>query len=162
MSEPAPPTTEICAHVLVDGFNVLHAVLLASERSAHDVQATPETPTLADVCWWRPEFQRRVVTWAEERVASGAFRSAAQAQLERPLRVTVVFDASREVNEGARVSSELVSVVYAPSADDWIVAACEHEPVTVVTADRALADRAFRWGARRIKPWQVDGEATPV
>lgn len=161
MSEPKTDACPGLTHVLVDGFNVLHALLLTSERRAAHGTSTHDPKTVAEVCWWLPEFQRRVVTWAEKQVASRAFQAVAQTEGPARLRVSVVFDASREVNERERVSSEVVSVVYAPNADDWIVDVCEREVALVVTADRALSDRAYHRGARRIKPWQVDDDAAP-
>jgi hypothetical protein len=47
-------------------------------------------------------------------------------------------------------------VVFAPSADEWVVARIRAEPdparLTVVTADRRLADRSRRRGVRIVRP----------
>jgi predicted RNA-binding protein with PIN domain len=119
-------------HVLVDGYNVLHAVLLTDERETIE--------------WWQPMYQQRVLAWAEALcTALGAGGG----------RVTLVFDASRPLQVHERLGSDVVSVVYAPVADDWIVEACRQETAIVVSADRALADRARVWGAHVVKPWKV-------
>ncbi len=118
-----------------DGYNVLHAVLLGHER---------------DVSWWHRDFQLRVISWVEQ-LRDQPPLSAAVA--------TVVFDAERPPGDAERIQSSLLSIVYAPNADDWIVQACTR-PITpgtlapcVVTADRALTDRVKAVGARVIKPW---------
>lgn len=118
-----------------DGFNVLHAVLLGRER---------------DVDWWQREFQTRVVQWVEGLLGRGALDGPA----------TIVFDAREPLADGQRVTSLLATVVYAPSADDFIVSACgspEQRP-RVVTADRSLGDRAKAGGARIVKPWHLDAK----
>ena len=112
---------------LVDGFNVLHAgVLRGNDRRG----------------WWREEMRARLL----ERVAS--FEDSAA-------EVWVVFDGPGPAGE-AELASQRPRVVFAPSADDWLLAAVRDtdDPagVVVVTADRQLADRARHRGARVVSP----------
>jgi predicted RNA-binding protein with PIN domain len=127
---------------LVDGFNLLHAVLLRGpERTAP---------------WWRVAWQERVVRLAD---AFGAGE------------VCVVFDLRRDEPSSSTLSpgafeccsgTERVQVRFAPSADDFIVNWCaelgsvagSRREVIVVSADRALLDRARARGAGRLSPWQ--------
>ena len=112
---------------LVDGFNVLHAgVLRGSDRRG----------------WWREEVRARLL----ERVA--CFEDAAA-------ELWVVFDGPGPAGD-AELSSVRPRVVFAPSADDWLLAAVRdtEDPasIVVVTADRQLADRARHRGARVMSP----------
>jgi predicted RNA-binding protein with PIN domain len=122
-----PHPMEQQARWLVDGFNVLHAgVLRGNDRSG----------------WWREEMRARLL----ERVA--AFEDAAA-------ELWVVFD-----GPGPGAEQEIASlrprVVFAPSADDWLLAAVREatDPaaIVVVTADRQLADRARHRGAQVVSP----------
>jgi hypothetical protein len=126
MSDAADSTTGSGSVWIVDGFNVLHAgVLRGKERSG----------------WWRAEARERLL----ERVRGFA---------EPGAEVWVVFDGpddrqGPEAETGPRV-------VFAPSADEWVVARIRTEPdparLTVVTADRRLADRSRRRGVRIVRP----------
>lgn len=112
---------------LVDGFNVLHAgVLRGNDRRG----------------WWREDVRARLLA----RVA--AFEDAAA-------ELWVVFDGPGPGGEAER-ASERPRVVFAPSADEWLLAAVRETPepssVVVVTADRQLADRARHRGARVVSP----------
>jgi uncharacterized coiled-coil protein SlyX len=130
---------------LVDGFNLLHAVILRGRERSH---------------WWQVEQQARVVTLAQ------SFRGG---------EVWVVFDA----RGGERVtgmgtggaftpgsSGHPVEVRFAPSADDYIVELCAQlrgqRQVVVVSADRALIDRARHHGAARLSPWQFAEQCGPT
>jgi predicted RNA-binding protein with PIN domain len=112
---------------LVDGFNVLHAgVLRGNDRRG----------------WWREEMRGRLLS----RVAGFE---------ERESELWVVFD-----GEGPGTEAELASgwprVVFAPSADDWLLQAVrdaeDPSALVVVTADRQLADRIRHRGARIVSP----------
>jgi hypothetical protein len=134
---------------LVDGFNLLHAVLLRGpERKA---------------AWWRAAWQERVVRLA------GAFGAG---------EVCVIFDLRRdEPGSGGHSTgafeccsgTERVQVRFAPSADDYIVNWCAElasgagagREVVVVSADRALLDRARARGAGRLSPWQFAEQCGP-
>lgn len=83
--------------------------------------------------WWRAEHRERLIARVARFNQAGA--------------LYLVFDGSREPdprNEARPV------IVFAPSADDWIL---KHVPrdraqgITVVTQDRKLADRARHRGA---------------
>lgn len=117
-----------------DGYNTLHAVLLGRER---------------DVPWWHRDYQLRVVTWVESLYEQSPIDGAP---------VTVVFDAGRPLSDSETVNSPTVSVVYAPSADEWIVATCRRNRVRVVSADRSLTDRAKALGAQIFKPWAFEAK----
>jgi predicted RNA-binding protein with PIN domain len=112
---------------LVDGFNVLHAgVLRGNDRQG----------------WWREEMRARLL----ERVA-GFDDEAAE--------LWVVFDGRGPLAD-AELRSARPRVVFAPSADDWLLAevrgAEDPAQIVVVTADRQLADRARHRGARVVSP----------
>jgi predicted RNA-binding protein with PIN domain len=112
---------------LVDGFNVLHAgVLRGNDRRG----------------WWREEVRARLLA----RVAG--FEDAAA-------ELWVVFDGPGPGGDAER-ESQRPRVVFAPSADEWLLAAVRDTPdpasVVVVTADRQLADRARHRGARIVSP----------
>ena len=121
------PAMEQGERWLVDGFNVLHAgVLRGADRRG----------------WWREEVRARLLA----RVAT--FDDAAS-------ELVVVFDGHGPLGE-AELASERPRVVFAPSADDWLLAAVREarDPaaIVVVTADRQLADRARHRGARVVSP----------
>src|SRR6266581_4183582 len=103
--------------LIIDGFNVLHAgVLLGRDRAG----------------WWQEPAQRRLI----ERV--GRFADP------RYPEIWVVFDRrpGQDQRQGAVVSDDLrIHMVYAPSADDWIV-----EQV------KALCGRARHAGGEILSP----------
>jgi len=112
---------------LVDGFNVLHAgVLRGNDRRG----------------WWREEARARLLA----RVAGF---DDAEAEL------WVVFDGPGPGADAERASLR-PRVVFAPSADEWLLAAvreaADPAALVVVTADRQLADRARHRGARVVSP----------
>jgi hypothetical protein len=129
VSQPAAPTTW-----LVDGFNVLHAAVLRGGPRQE---------------WWREENRSRVIE-----LARGFDDPRAE--------LVVVFDGGGSPDpSGVResVSEEeppRPRVVFAASADEWMLAALRAAPdpgrVAVVTADRQLADRARHRGAQVIRP----------
>jgi predicted RNA-binding protein with PIN domain len=115
---------------LVDGFNVLHAgVLVGRDRSG----------------WWSEAGRGRLLARA--------------ARFDDPeAEIWVVFDGRVPVRPDAPLPSGRtgLQVVFAPSADDWLLArvrsAEEPARLAVVTADRRLAARAAHRGARVISP----------
>jgi len=113
---------------LVDGFNVLHVVLLHGESRK---------------AWWQSKGRERVVELAR------AF-DAAEAD------VVVVFDGSQPPPEGEPENAAGLRVVFAAPADDWVLTAVRTAPdparVAVVTADRRLAARARHRGAQVVAP----------
>lgn len=153
---------------LIDGYNVLHAVVLKRKR---------------DVEWWQPEYQQRVLEWVTARLET----FLPDAEHCSGDEVIIVFDASRTPPADTAPQHDVVRIVYAPNADAWMVSRCKeasqsahdqaqswrsashelHEdadgahdrmyPVArLVTADRSLADRALVHGASTVKPWDVD------
>jgi predicted RNA-binding protein with PIN domain len=115
---------------LIDGYNVLHAGVLRGRDRAG---------------WWTAPMQARVIERVER-------FERADAEL------CVVFDASRRDADRAvdPAPDSAVPVVFAPSADEWLVrrvkAAADPTRIAVVTADRKLADRARHHGARVVSP----------
>jgi len=117
--------------LIIDGFNVLHAVVLVGRDRAR---------------WWQPAAQRRLV----ERVE--------QLTLSYPS-MWIVFDRRPSANgapEDVTSNDSRIRVVYAPSADDWIVQEVERltpqHLVTVVTADRPLRERVRHVGGALLSP----------
>jgi predicted RNA-binding protein with PIN domain len=112
---------------LVDGFNVLHAgVLRGNDRRG----------------WWREEMRGRLLT----RVAHFE---------EKDADLWVVFDGPGAGSDAER-ESVWPRVVFAPSADEWLLEAVRdaEDPsrLVVVTADRQLADRIRHRGAQVVSP----------
>lgn len=112
---------------LVDGFNVLHAGLLRGRDRGR---------------WWQGSERRRLVELAER------FDDPAA-------QVWVVFDGGHP-EAAADEGGTRVEVVFAPSADDWLLARVRQTETparaVVVTRDRQLADRARHRGARIATP----------
>jgi hypothetical protein len=112
---------------LVDGFNLLHAAVLRGRERQE---------------WWRRAARDRVVE-----LARGFDDPAAE--------LVVVFDGERPPDEPEDAAAR-PRVVFAPSADEWLLAAVRREPdpsrIAVVTADRQLADRARHRGASVVGP----------
>jgi hypothetical protein len=114
---------------LVDGFNLLHTVILGGRERAK---------------WWQPESRQAVLA----RVAG--FDGGADA-------VWVVFDGpqpTRSSDDPGAANGP--RVVFAASADDWILKevrrAEQPNLLAVVTADRKLADRCRHAGAVTLHP----------
>ncbi len=123
---------------LVDGFNLLHAVLLKGKDRA---------------TWWSAAEQERVVRLCETLVSGGASFGCTP-----PAEVRLVFDAASERSERFSGPTSL-AVAFAPSADDYVVAevrrlkALVPSPrVVVVSSDRQLQDRCRSLGAERLSP----------
>ena len=115
---------------LVDGYNVLCTGLMGG----HDRSD-----------WWS-EARR------EELLALLARFEAFDGLDEPDAEIWVVFDGAREPS-GTGEREGPVRVVFAPSADEWLVEQVRaHAEVAVVTADRKLAGRARHRGARVVSP----------
>lgn len=120
------------ALLIIDGFNVLHAgVLVGRERAG----------------WWQEPAQRRLVARVEQ------FTNPSYPE------IWVIFDRrSDRSSQRTDVTSQdaRIRVVYAPSADDWIVEQVEalsgQRPVTVVTSDRLLRNRVRQAGGELLSP----------
>lgn len=115
---------------LVDGYNVLHAVLLG--------------PSGREGAWWSEPAREGLLARAE--------------RLDDPAaEIWVVFDGPRpEASPEATAPGARVRRVFAASADEWLVARVRESPqpdrIAVVTADRSVADRARHRGARVVAP----------
>ena len=115
---------------LVDGYNVLCTGLLGG----HDRSD-----------WWS-EARREELLALLARFEGFDGLDGADAE------IWVVFDGARE-SSGADEREGHVRAVFAPSADEWLVEQVRaHAEVAVVTADRKLAGRARRRGARVVSP----------
>lgn len=113
---------------LVDGFNVLHVVLLHGESRE---------------AWWQSRGRERVVELARAFDAPDA-------------EVVVVFDGSQPPPAEETGDATGPRVIFAAPADDWVLTAVRTAPdparVAVVTADRRLAARARHRGAQVVAP----------
>lgn len=132
---------------LIDAFNFLHAVVLKGRDRKN---------------WWCSENQARVVA------AVLALRAGRE-----PFDAWLVFDRRGEMPGPAALDPVLhaaaltvvpgIEVHSAPDADDYIVARCAElsgaRELWIVSADRALGDRARRHGAHRVSPWAFAGNA---
>jgi hypothetical protein len=123
---------------LVDGFNLLHAAVLRGRDRRE---------------WWRRPSRERVVELA------GRFD-------EPRAEVVVVFDGERPPEEATPPEDARPRVVFAGSADAWILDAVRRarDPsrVVVVTADRPLADRARHRGAAVMGPREFAARCRPA
>lgn len=113
---------------LIDGFNLLHAAVLRGRDRRE---------------WWGPAARERVLALVRRLEAPGA-------------EVIVVFDGRRPPDEPETHDATGPQVVFAASADDWLVRAVRQAPdpsrIAVVTADRQVAERARHRGARVVGP----------
>jgi len=128
--------------ILVDGFNVLHAVLLGKERESG---------------WWQREARerllRRASLWPDPSdelwVAFDGAQPAWSVWSEPVARIMPRADSG---DPGPMIHS-----VYVESADDWIVRRARRTPnperTVVVSADRKVAGRARSAGCEVWTPW---------
>jgi predicted RNA-binding protein with PIN domain len=125
--------------ILVDGFNVLHAVLLGKEREDG---------------WWRREFRerllRRISVWqsgSDEIWVAFDGAEPAWSVWAEPIAVPKTSDAK----------STIVHSVFVESADDWIVRrarrASHPDQTIVVSGDRKVTGRARSAGCEIWTPW---------
>ena len=124
---PSDAHSSLSPLYLVDGYNLLHAVILRGRERAH---------------FWSPENQRKVVELVARFEGGEAW---------------VVFDASRPDSSHLEAPPGDVRCFYAESADERIVelaaAAKGERSVIVVSADRQLCDLARNHSATRMSPW---------
>jgi len=130
--QPMEAPSETPAVWLLDGFNVLQVGLLGGrDRSS----------------WWTGGPRDALLDLADR------FDDPAA-------EIWVVFDGPRDVEASSRddagVGAARLRQVFAPSADDWLLArvrsADDPGRIVVVTADRKVADRARHRGARVFTP----------
>lgn len=146
-SAQAPPPLEPAVDEwLVDGFNLLHAVLLGGEERSQ---------------WWTAAARERVLAAVEEATRAGdrdatVTPGGAAASASSQSSVWVVFDGNRSASDTPTSEAGRLQSVFAPSADEWLVRrvkqAREPSRVVVVTADRKLANRARHHGAQVLSP----------
>jgi predicted RNA-binding protein with PIN domain len=114
---------------LVDGYNVVHAVLLGGRDRTQP--------------WWTEARREQLLARVEALGIEGA-------------EVWVVFDGPRPGPEAPAPGPRRVRCAFAPRADEWLVrrvrAARDPARVAVVTADRRLAGRARHAGAQVVTP----------
>jgi hypothetical protein len=136
LSDYPPPAMEATPSApslwLVDGFNVLHAGVLRGRDRAQ---------------WWTEPRREQLVALAE--------------RFDDPdAEIWIVFDGSGPDGSGpqapAGAPTGRVRRIFAPSADDWLLAkvrsSAEPACLAVVTADRAVAGRARHRGAQVVSP----------
>jgi predicted RNA-binding protein with PIN domain len=112
---------------LLDGFNILHACFFGRDQREG---------------WWAQPHRERLL----DRIA----------HFEGEGTLWVVFDGSRLPESDDAFEEQQIRVVFAPSADDWIVRRVRQSPrpgaIGVVTADRKVADRSRHRGACVLHP----------
>lgn len=121
--------------ILVDGFNVLHAVLDRGEREAG---------------WWRRAQRERllrlVATWPDHEDDVWVAFDGAQPAWSVWAEPVAKLESRDRAGSGADGGGPRVHSVYVESADDWIVRrarrALDPERTIVVTRDRQVAGRA--------------------
>jgi predicted RNA-binding protein with PIN domain len=127
----APVVTQEATHPprvwLVDGYNVLCAGLLGGRQRGD---------------WWNEAHRLELLERLER---------FEEAEAE----IWVVFDGARDPG-AALETNPRIRLIFAPSADEWLVeqvrARAAGVEVAVVTADRRLAGRARRRGAQVVSP----------
>jgi predicted RNA-binding protein with PIN domain len=127
--------------ILVDGFNVLHAVLLGKER---------------ETGWWgresRERLLRRISVWQ-----SGPDEIWVAFDGNRPAWAVWAEPVAIPVTSGSKRS--IVHSVFVESADDWIVRRARRarhpDRTIVVSGDRKVTGRARSAGCEIWTPWAL-------
>lgn len=127
---------------LIDGYNVLHAVLLGGRARSGDKA-------------WRQATRDSLIERIRCSQTLGLGAAGASPSPEhRPGTAFVVFDGDRPASEADEEAS--LRIVFAPSADDWIVRqvrrAAQPSDLAVVSADRQLTERCRHAGAQVVSP----------
>ncbi|MDG2335913.1 MAG: NYN domain-containing protein [Myxococcota bacterium] len=146
-AEPDPGAGEETRAWLVDGYNVLQTVLLGGQPRG-------------EAHWWGPEgrnllWDRIQFFQALRKPVEVAAAGSAEPSLDAPLpgTVCIVFDGDKPA---AEQKSANPWVVFAPSADQWIVkrvrGSKDPGALAVVSADRQLTGRCRHAGARIVAP----------
>ena len=120
LADDLPPKAEVW---LVDGYNVLHAIVLGGEPRGR---------------FWQRDSRARLI----ERLAARA---------DTTVEIVLVFDGKHPVEGDDAHPAPGLEVVFAPSADDWIVRRVREseraERIGVVTHDRQVSGRCRHAGA---------------
>jgi len=145
--------------ILVDGFNVLHAVLLGKDRAKGWWQRVHRERLLERLCEWRGGPDQ---IW----VAFDGTRPAESIWAEPVAIVHSDMNAGRSEGQMAEKIAPTIHSVYVESADDWIVRrarkASDPANVIVVSADRQVAGRARSAGCKVLAPWTFMSECGPA
>ena len=129
---------------LIDGYNVLHTVLLGGQTRS------------GDKAWGRANRDRLIerIRGFETLGLGSASSSPNAAAMQGPGIAFVVFDGNQPASEADQEAP--LRIIFAPSADDWIVRQVRHasQPgdLVVVSADRQLTERCRHAGARVVSP----------
>ena len=127
---------------LIDGYNVLHTVLLGGQVRSGDKA-------------WRQASRERLIEQIRCFEALGPEPpEAPQPRKKRPGTAVIVFDGQRPAHDDDEEAA--LRIVFAPSADDWIVRRVRHaarpSDFAVVSADRQLTGRCRHAGAQVVNP----------
>ena len=144
------------SHWLLDGYNVLHAALLPGELRS-------QTP------WWNREGRQRLIRRvflfdALRDVLRDDIQGISGRPDDRTLKdattpsspiIWIVFDGERPTPE-SEDQHPLVRVIFAPSADDYLVSksrrADPDQSIFVVSSDKRVVGRCAHAGAQIVKP----------
>jgi len=143
--------------ILVDGFNVLHAVLLGKERDSGWWRRVHRERLLERVTHWRGGADAIWVAFDGSRPAMSVWAEpvAMSSGGDSPGPAVHSVGSVHGVQRVDRVHS--VHSLFVESADDWIVRRArraEHpERMIVVSADRKVAGRARSAGCEILTPW---------
>lgn len=153
--------------ILVDGFNVLHAVLLGKDRTHGWWRRVHRERLLERLCDWRGGPDQIWVAFDGTRPSESVW--AEPVAVVRSNRWGKP-EPSQEPAQGGVQGMEApvrehmaptIHIVFVESADDWIVRrarkAEEPERMIVVSADRKVAGRARSAGCEILTPWTFMG-----
>lgn len=162
--------------ILVDGFNVLHSVLLKQEREAGWWRRVQRERLLQRVSLWPLHADRIWVAFDGAQPAWSVWAEPV-AKIVEPQLPPVIPDMPGESGSGKEsggassnasgsrsrrpldtsAARPIVHSVYVESADDWIVRRARRAPdpdrTIVVSADRQVAGRARSAGCEVWSPW---------
>lgn len=154
-ARPAPALPDVDCW-LVDGFNALHAVVLGGEDRGRFWDRAHRERLIAALA---RGLERRVDDPAVEDRAGAAGEDATEGPVDRATGIVLVFDGHRPVDADEARPAPGLQVVFAPSADEWIVKrareAAKSEPavrIGVVSNDRKVAGRCRHVGAKIVAP----------
>jgi len=162
--------------ILVDGFNVLHAVLLGKDRADGWWRRKHRERLLERLCEWRGGPDQIWVAFDGTRPDESIWAEPVAVIVAPPIVASLT--ETRAEGEIARHSAALttgatigpkqaptIHTVFVESADDWIVRrarkARDPSRVIVVSADRKVAGRARSAGCEILTPWTFMGGCGP-
>ncbi len=148
--------------ILVDGFNVLHAVLLGKERQEG---------------WWRraprERLLRRISGWpvrSDEIWVAFDGKHPAWSVWVEPERIEIPSSATPADSKGGTAVVDgpgpIVHSLFVESADDWIVRRARRTPsperMVVVSGDHKVAGRARSAGCAVWTPWALISQCPAI